>query len=114
MLISHKEGFRKDGLGDGGEGWGKMFHVPVPSGGTFLMACRIELEPGASIGYHRHKTDEEVYFILSGRGLYREEDEEQVVGAGDVILCRQGNSHGIKNIEGDKLVLAAAIASKEQ
>ena len=39
-------------------------------GAPLAMASRIELEPGASIGLHKHETDEEVYAIVSGNGVY--------------------------------------------
>ena len=44
--------------------------------GVFIMSTRIELDPGASIGCHRHEGTEEVYFIMSGEGLYTEEGED--------------------------------------
>ncbi len=36
------------------------------------MSTRLELDPGASVGYHKHAGTEEVYFIMAGKGLYTE------------------------------------------
>lgn len=55
------------------------------------------LDPGASIGEHRHDTDEEIYAILSGRGVMKTDGESQPVGPGDVCLTRRGHSHDLVN-----------------
>lgn len=104
---------RKDKFGGTGKGWGDVFYVPIPDkDGAFTMSARIELDPGSTIGYHKHSDNEEVYFILSGQGLYTEEDEELSVETGDVLLCRQGKSHGIRNTGTGPLVIGAAIARR--
>lgn len=104
---------RKEKLGGTGEGRGNAFYIPIPdSGGAFTMSARIELEPGSSIGCHKHADDEEVYFIMSGKGLYSEDGASLAVSAGDVLLCRQGRSHGLKNTGAEVLVIGAAIARK--
>jgi len=61
----------------------------------FVLLCH--LEPGASIGYHQHGENEEVYAILEGSGLLRVNDEIRVVRAGDVVLNKPGWSHGLEN-----------------
>ncbi|MDD4159514.1 MAG: cupin domain-containing protein [Synergistaceae bacterium] len=104
---------RREKLGGGGIGAANTFPVTIPDQeGAFIMATRIELDPGASVGYHKHKGTEEVYFILSGKGLYTEEGKECHALPGDVFLCREGLSHGILNTGEEKLVLCAAIAKK--
>lgn len=55
------------------------------------------LEPGASIGEHRHVADEEIYVILSGRGTMKIDGQDQPVQAGDVCLTRRGHSHDLVN-----------------
>lgn len=104
---------RKEKLGGSGEGCGNAFYIPIPDGGgAFTMSARIELDPGATIGCHKHAEDEEVYFIMSGKGLYTEDGESLSVSAGDVLLCRRGGSHGLKNTGTEPLVIGAAIARK--
>ncbi|MCE5202146.1 MAG: cupin domain-containing protein [Synergistaceae bacterium] len=104
---------KKDKLGGTGEGSANTYPVPIPDqNGAFVMATRLELDPCASVGYHKHSDDEEVYFIMSGDGLYCEEGVEEKVSVGDIRLCRRGNSHGIRNIGEDPLVLCAAIAKR--
>lgn len=56
------------------------------------------LEPGSSIGIHTHEGEDESYIIYEGEGLYNDNGEEVVIGPGTLTLCKDGESHGIKNI----------------
>lgn len=53
--------------------------------------------PGATIGYHTHGEDEEMYVILAGRARMTVNGEVREVRAGDVLLNRRGWSHGLEN-----------------
>lgn len=56
------------------------------------------LAPGADIGLHTHAEDnEELYVVVSGRGLMTLDGEEFEVGPGDVILNRPGGTHALRN-----------------
>lgn len=115
ILKNSSAAIRRDKLGGCGIGSGDTFPVALPdTHGAFIMSARLELDPGSSVGYHRHEGTEEVYFIMSGRGLYTEEGEESPALPGDVFLCREGRSHGILNTGMEKLVLGAAIAKSEK
>lgn len=48
----------------GGNGGAKIFASSLPECGPIKLASRIELEAGASIGLHRHDTDEEVCMVV--------------------------------------------------
>jgi mannose-6-phosphate isomerase-like protein (cupin superfamily) len=112
-LKNSQEPLRRDKLGGCGLGEGDTFPVNIPDGdGAFVMATRLELEPGASVGYHIHEDTEEVYFIMSGMGLYNEEGKEHPASPGDIFLCRLGRSHSIVNTGEGKLILGAAIAKR--
>lgn len=57
-----------------------------------------ELPPGSSIGEHdHHDAREEVYAIQYGEGILRIDGETRRVKAGDVILTKIGQSHGLEN-----------------
>ena len=66
-------------------------------GSGFKYLHENHLEPGASIGEHRHEKDEEVYVILTGRGVMKIDGSDQAVGPGDVCLTRVGHSHSLTN-----------------
>ena len=65
----------------------------------------VEMEPGSSIGIHRHGENEEVYVVLSGNGIMTVNDERQAVKAGDIILNKPGWQHGLENNSGQTLKL---------
>lgn len=97
----------------GGEGFinGRNYVNPdnSPEGSVFTMVASMSLEPGASVGYHVHEDDEEVYNIVSGRGLYSDNGTEIEVGPGDVTLAPKGTGHGLKNTGDEPLVFFAVI-----
>ena len=61
----------------------------------FVIYC--EIDPGSSIGYHRHGANEEVYVILEGTGWMTVNSEAREVGPGDVLLNKPGWEHGLEN-----------------
>jgi mannose-6-phosphate isomerase-like protein (cupin superfamily) len=46
----------------------------------------VTVPPGGNVGLHVHSRTEEIYFIISGRGRMRVDDETREVGRGDLIL----------------------------
>jgi mannose-6-phosphate isomerase-like protein (cupin superfamily) len=62
------------------------------------------LHPGSSIGYHLQKEDE-IYYVLSGKGEMQMNGESFEVTAGDAILTRPGSSHGLRQIGTEDLVI---------
>ena len=62
----------------------------------------------SEIGYHQHVDNEEVYFILSGQAIVKDDGNEYEVGEGDLIFTGDGSFHGLKNI-GDVPVKFAAF-----
>jgi mannose-6-phosphate isomerase-like protein (cupin superfamily) len=57
----------------------------------------VEIPPASSIGVHRHGDDEELYFVIEGRGLMTVEDRRYRVGPGDLILNPRFGTHGLLN-----------------
>jgi len=56
------------------------------------------LNPGASIGLHKHAANEDTYIIISGEGLFTDSDgHETHVKAGDITIARPGQAHALKN-----------------
>ncbi len=62
-----------------------------------LFLSHTVIPPGATIGYHTHGEDEEMYIILAGRAVMTVNGEKREVRAGDAILNRRGWSHGLEN-----------------
>ena len=97
-----------------GTGGGFATHVLPPGskvpGSRFQMVSQIELDPGSSIGSHLHGENEEIYWILSGEGVYNEDGTDIPACPGDVFIAFQGHNHGLKNTGPGPLVMIAVIA----
>jgi len=73
----------------------------------------LRLNPGDSIGYHQHVTNEDTYVIVSGEGVFKDKDgKDKPVKAGDVTIVRKGESHGIANTGKEPLVIVDVIAEQ--
>lgn len=71
------------------------------------------LQPGDSIGWHKHETNEDSYIIVSGEGLFKDNDgKEYSVKAGDVTIARKGESHALTNTGSEPLVFLDVIAEQ--
>jgi len=61
---------------------------------------------GADIGVHTHQRDnQEIYVVMSGRGLMYLDGHEFEVETGHVVVNRPGGTHGLKNIGDTELKL---------
>lgn len=76
--------------------------------GKGRLFAEITLPVGASIGYHVHEADSEIFRILGGSAEYSDNGDVRTVAAGDVLVCGVGEGHSIKNI-GDTPVLMTAL-----
>lgn len=73
----------------------------------------LTLQPGDSIGYHKHTANEDTYIIISGRGTFKDKDGKDVpVKAGDVTIVRKNESHGLANTGTEPLVFVDVIAEQ--
>lgn len=74
------------------------------------VVARLILRPGDSIGKHRHVGEEEIITVLSGTARYIDQEEEVILTAGDVSVCRTGEIHAIANAsETENLELFALV-----
>ena len=74
---------------------------------------RLTLQPGDSIGYHKHVTNEDTYIIVSGEGSFKDKDgKDYPVKAGDITIVRKGESHGIANTGKVPLIFIDVIAEQ--
>ena len=69
-----------------------------------LVFRKRALKPGSAIGY-LVQVEDEIYYVLSGRGQMTLDGRTVDVGAGTAILTRTGSSHGLKQVGGDDLVI---------
>ena len=78
----------------------KLLHGPEEMLGKGRAYVRHTLNPGVSIGMHRHEGEMETMVIIG---------EEQYLEAGDIIAAQPGDTHGIAQTGGMPLVLIAQV-----
>ena len=86
----------------GGSTVGYSFFRNAP--GLKLVFRKRALKPGSAIGYHEQHEDE-IYYVLSGRGIITLDGKDVEVGPGTAVLTRPGSSHGLKQVGGEDLVI---------
>jgi mannose-6-phosphate isomerase-like protein (cupin superfamily) len=86
----------------GGQTIGYSFFSKTPKLG--LVFRKRAFKPGSAIGYHLQKEDE-IYYVLSGRGMMTVDGKSFEVAAGDAVLTRPGSSHGLKQVGNEDLVI---------
>jgi len=74
-----------------------------------IKVMRMALQPGASIGYHKHEGSCEVIYILSGVGHFVYDGVKEAVQAGAVHYCADGHSHSMHNDGAEPLCYLAIV-----
>lgn len=97
--------------------WGHAWKVLTPAmeraGGT-LGVNQTRVPPGcAAVPFHWHARADEVFFVLSGRGVLRYGEEVRELRRGDCISCPAGTqtAHQIANPFDEDLVYLAIGAN---
>src|ERR1051325_8357397 len=86
----------------GGETVGYSFFSKVPN--LKLIFRKRALKPGSGIGLHEQKEDE-IYYVLSGRGSMTLDGKTVEITPGTAILTRTGSSHSLKQVGDEDLVI---------
>lgn len=73
-----------------------LFFTDEYKGHSRLMA-ELVLEPGCSVGKHRHMDEEELIYVLSGRASYDDNGTKIMLNAGDAAITGPGERHEIVN-----------------
>ena len=60
---------------------------------------------GVSIGVHEHTNNEEIYYLLSGKGILTYDGKEFEMAPGDVSLCLIGHTHSFLATEDSRLIV---------
>jgi len=93
----------------GGQTIGYSFFDKTP-GMRFVFRKRA-LKPGSGVGYHEQHEDE-VYYVLSGKGVMTVDDKPVEMTPGTAVLTRPGSSHGLKQTGTDDLVVLISYEIK--
>ncbi len=95
----------------GGKGSVELTHIlgkdELP--GKIRLLAKITLNPGCSIGLHRHEGEKEIFYIIRGQGVIDDNGIRSLVSAGDSVSTGDGESHSVENIGHEPLEMLAVI-----
>jgi len=86
----------------GGQTVGYSFFKTVPN--LKLVFRKRALKPGSGIGLHEQHEDE-IYYVLSGKGVMTLDGKTVEVTPGTAVLTRTGSSHSLKQTGQEDLVI---------
>lgn len=112
FLVQHDAEIAKGEPGThngGGQTVGYSFFDKAP-GMKFVFRKRA-LHAGAGVGLHEQHEDE-IYYVLNGRGVMTVDDTPVDMTAGTAVLTRPGSSHSLKQVGGEDLVVLIAYEIK--
>ena len=104
-IIEHDADIAKEEPGThngGGMTTGYSFFARVPN--LKLVFRKRSFHPGSGVGLHEQKEDE-IYYVLSGRGTMTLDGKTYDVTPGTAILTRTGSSHSLKQTGSEDLVV---------
>lgn len=88
-------------------GDGVYFNKTFTDGVNKMMLGK--LEPGSSIGFHKHEGNCEIMFFVEGEGKVIYDDGEEEVKPGYCHYCPEGHSHSLINNGTKDLIFYAAV-----
>src|SRR4030095_5344216 len=82
------------------------------SGATQCSLAEEMLPVGSAVIPHHHREIEEIYYVVSGRGLMTVADETREVSTGDAVYVPRGCRHTLENTGSEpiKLILVCGPA----
>jgi len=104
-IIEHDAEIAKEEPGThsgGGLTTGYSFFARVPN--LKLVFRKRAFHPGSGVGLHEQKEDE-IYYVLSGRGQMTLDGKTVDVTPGTAVLTRTGSSHSLKQVGSEDLVV---------
>lgn len=96
----------------GGNGTAEITKLAGELPGNMRLFAQIRLAPGASIGYHVHEHETELFAFIAGEGRVQDDDAFISVKAGDSMLTFPGHGHAVENTSESDLILIAAIVKE--
>ena len=86
----------------GGNTVGHSFFAKTPN--LRLVFRKRVLKPGSGIGHHVQQEDE-IYYVLSGRGVMTLDGKPVDIVPGTAVLTRTGSTHSLKQTGAEDLVI---------
>ena len=93
----------------GGKEYVKMTALSKELPANARLFSVLTLIPGASIGYHVHENETELFYFAEGCGRVQDDDRFFDVEAGDSMATSSGHGHAVENTGDHDLVILAVI-----
>lgn len=95
----------------GGKGSVEILHIfkQEELKGKARLCAKITIAPGSSIGLHQHDNEEEIFYVVKGKGMVNDNGTLTEVKAGDAIITGNGASHAVENTGEEPLEMIAVI-----
>ncbi|TYQ12923.1 UNVERIFIED_CONTAM: mannose-6-phosphate isomerase-like protein (cupin superfamily) [Acetivibrio alkalicellulosi] len=95
----------------GGKGSVELVHIFSQNEfkGKIRLCAKITIEPGSSIGFHQHADEEEMFYIIKGKGTFNDNGNIKELECGDSVLTGNGASHSVENTGEEDLEMLAVI-----
>lgn len=96
----------------GGKGHVKLYDIQTSEelGGVGRLYARVVLEPGCSVGWHKHSGETEPYYILKGEATFVDNDGSRtLVHPGDICYLEDNQYHSIENNSDEDVEFMALI-----
>jgi len=77
--------------------------------GNARLFSVLKLIPGASIGYHVHENETELFYFVEGCARVQDDENFYDVTAGDSMATFSGHGHSVENTGDHDLVMVAVI-----
>ncbi len=91
--------------------WGltKNLVGPQTAGSVYLKVNITEYLPGYVHKLHSHPNQEEVIYVLSGKGITETEEDRREIGPGSVVFIPAGVEHATVNLSTTESLKAVII-----
>jgi quercetin dioxygenase-like cupin family protein len=72
------------------------------------------LQSGQDQRVHSHRDSDKIYFVLRGKGWFRIGGEDRELEAGQAVIARAGQEHGVENRQQTDLVVLVFMTPKPE
>lgn len=76
--------------------------------GWFSFMHSDDMPAGVSIGVHPHEFNDEIYYLISGKGILTYDGVEYEMKAGDISVCTMGHSHAFMAVDDCRLIVVGS------
>ena len=97
------------GLDLPGRNWKKLIE-PEASGCNNMILGVVSFPPGSDPGTHTHAAEEEIIYVISGRGETKVGDKVYPLEPGVAVFTEPGIAHGVKTLGDEPLVLVSVFS----